>query len=84
VNQVAAEKLPPDVPAFLRNATSELAYLGPEPDRWREDSDAAPKSPTKLLGFKRSPMIAKADNTAPPRRNRMKIWLIAFDSSSHP
>src|ERR1700722_12855152 len=41
VNRVAAEKLPPDVPAFLRNATSELAYLGPEPDRWRDHSDPA-------------------------------------------
>jgi hypothetical protein len=41
VNRVAAEKLPPEVPAFLRSAVAELAYLGPEPDRWRENSDAA-------------------------------------------
>jgi hypothetical protein len=44
VNRVAAEKLPPDVPAFLRSAVAELAYLGPEPDRWRENSDPALKS----------------------------------------
>jgi len=44
VNRVAAEKLPPDTPAFLRNAVAELAYLGPEPDRWREDYDPALKS----------------------------------------
>lgn len=44
VNRVAAEKLPTDVPAFLRNAAAELAYLGPEPDRWREESDPALKS----------------------------------------
>jgi len=44
VNRVAAEKLPQDVPAFLRNAVAELAYLGPEPDRWRYDSDPALKS----------------------------------------
>ena len=43
VNRVAAEKLPPDVPAFLRGAVIELAYLGPEPDRWRENSDPALK-----------------------------------------
>jgi hypothetical protein len=43
VNRVAAEKLPPDVPSFLRNAVSELAYLGPEPDRWRDHSDPALK-----------------------------------------
>jgi hypothetical protein len=41
VNRVAAEKLPPDVPAFLWSAAAELAYLGPEPDRWRENSDPA-------------------------------------------
>lgn len=43
VNRVAAEKLPPDVPAFLRGAVLELAYLGPEPDRWREGSNLALK-----------------------------------------
>ena len=43
INRVAAEKLPPDVPAFLRNAEEQLAYLGPEPDRWREKSELALK-----------------------------------------
>jgi|HubBroStandDraft_6_1064221.scaffolds.fasta_scaffold31784_3 hypothetical protein len=43
INRVAAEKLPSDVPAFLRNATDQLAYLGPEPDRWREKSEVALK-----------------------------------------
>jgi hypothetical protein len=44
VNRVAAEKLPQDVPACLRNAVAELTYLGPEPDRWRDDPDPALKS----------------------------------------
>ena len=44
VNQVAAENLPSDVPAFLRSAVAELAYLGPEPDRWRDSDDPALKS----------------------------------------
>jgi hypothetical protein len=43
INRVAAEKLPADVPAFLRNAAEQLAYLGPEPDRWREKSEWALK-----------------------------------------
>ncbi len=43
INRVAAEKLPSDVPAFLRNAADQLAYLGPEPDRWREKSEVALK-----------------------------------------
>jgi hypothetical protein len=43
INRVAAEKLPSDVPPFLRNAADQLAYLGPEPDRWREKSEMALK-----------------------------------------
>ena len=43
INRVAAEKLPADVPAFLRNAASQLAYLAPEPDRWRATSELALK-----------------------------------------
>ena len=43
INRVAAQKLPSDVPLFLRRAVSELAYLGPEPDRWRENSEPALK-----------------------------------------
>jgi hypothetical protein len=43
INHVAAEKLPPDVPAFLRNAADQLAYIAPEPDRWRETSELALK-----------------------------------------
>jgi len=43
INRVAAEKLPAEVPAFLRNAEEQLAYLGPEPDRWRERSELALK-----------------------------------------
>jgi hypothetical protein len=41
INRVAAEKLPPEVPSFLRDAADQLAYLGPEPDRWRERSELA-------------------------------------------
>src|SRR5271167_1259301 len=44
INRVAAEKLPPGVPNFLRNAAEQLAYLGPEPDRWREKSELALKA----------------------------------------
>src|SRR5215468_4131344 len=37
INRLAAENLPKDVPAFLRNgnALDTVEYLGPEPDRWR-------------------------------------------------
>jgi hypothetical protein len=33
--RVAVRALPPDMPAFFRNAEVELGYLCPEPDRWR-------------------------------------------------
>jgi hypothetical protein len=35
---VAAHALPPEVPAFLREADVELGYLCPEPDRWRSEA----------------------------------------------
>jgi hypothetical protein len=40
VNQAAAESLPADMPAFMRSARAigEIAYLGPEPDRWRPET----------------------------------------------
>ncbi|MDB4912364.1 MAG: hypothetical protein JWM95_8 [Gemmatimonadetes bacterium] len=43
--QAAAAALPSDMPAFFRNAAPQLAYLNPEPDRWRsrqeQDRDPA-------------------------------------------
>ena len=44
VNRVAAEKIPAEMPRFLRHAVAELAYLGPEPDRWRSPSEFALKN----------------------------------------
>jgi hypothetical protein len=39
VNRVAAQKIPSDMPSFFRHAVAEIAYLGPEPDRWRSQSE---------------------------------------------
>jgi len=39
INRVAAEKVPASMPSFLREAADRIAYLGPEPDRWREKSE---------------------------------------------
>jgi hypothetical protein len=44
INQVAAEKIPATMPRFLRRAVIEIAYLGPEPDRWRSSSEFALKN----------------------------------------
>jgi hypothetical protein len=35
INRLAAEGMPPETPSFFRAAVERLAYLGPEPDRWR-------------------------------------------------
>ena len=44
INRVAAEKIPASMPRFLRRAVVEIAYLGPEPDRWRSPSEFALKN----------------------------------------
>jgi hypothetical protein len=44
INRVAAEKIPATMPRFLRRAVPEIAYLGPEPDRWRSPSEFALKN----------------------------------------
>jgi hypothetical protein len=38
--EAAALKMPPSTPAFFRNATTQLSYLNPEPDRWRDRGES--------------------------------------------
>ena len=45
VNRVAAEKIPASMPRFLRRAVVEIAYLGPEPDRWRSPTEVMKDPP---------------------------------------
>lgn len=44
INRVAAQKIPPEMPRFLRHAVVEIAYLGPESDRWRNPAEFALKN----------------------------------------
>ena len=44
INRVAAQKIPATMPLFLRQAVVEIAYLGPEPDRWRNPAEFALKN----------------------------------------
>lgn len=44
VNRVAAQKIPASMPKFMRRAVVEIAYLGPEPDRWRNPAEFALKN----------------------------------------
>lgn len=41
IGEVAARALPAEMPAFFRNAAPDLAWLNPEPDRWRDQGEAA-------------------------------------------
>ena len=38
--RAAAMKLPAEAPKFFRNAVNQLAYLNPEPDRWRSRDES--------------------------------------------
>ncbi len=39
INRAAAEHLPDDMPAFFKAAAARLEFLGPEPDRWRDNKE---------------------------------------------
>lgn len=39
--QAAAARIPAAMPAFFRSAAAQLAYLNPEPDRWRDRTESA-------------------------------------------
>jgi hypothetical protein len=44
INRIATEKIPAIMPRFLRRAAAEIAYFGPEPDRWRNPAELALKN----------------------------------------
>jgi hypothetical protein len=41
IGEAAALALPAEMPAFFRDAAGQLAYLNPEPDRWRSRDERA-------------------------------------------
>jgi len=40
INRTACEKVPARMPQFLHTAAARIAWLGPEPDRWRSSLEA--------------------------------------------
>jgi hypothetical protein len=42
IGEAAARHVPAEMPPFFRQAVGQLAYLNPEPDRWRQPRDVAP------------------------------------------
>jgi hypothetical protein len=62
INRFAAVNLPTDVPAFLRNggALDAMAYLGPEPDRWRNKAESelnAEQAPDHFIDLERADLV---------------------------
>ena len=41
IGEAAALSMPPSTPAFFRRAAKQLAYLNPEPDRWRDRGEGS-------------------------------------------
>lgn len=69
INHLAAETLPADMPAFFHTqaAIEEIAYLGPEPDRWRglaEQELNATQAPDHFIDLE----LADVINPLPRRR----------------
>ena len=56
INRSAAQAMPTSMPLFLRRAVAEIAYLGPEPDRWRSRTELELKQaqePDHFLNYER-------------------------------
>jgi hypothetical protein len=74
--QAAAAALPADMPEFFRHAAAQLAYLNPEPDRWRsrQEHDRDPalgvaSGADHFIDTEMIPAARRANAFAAPTRN---------------
>jgi hypothetical protein len=79
INRLAAENLPADMPAFMRTqeAINEIAYLGPEPDRWRSRAEpelVAAQAPDHFIDIEYADLIG----TLPRQRYQYIAALYAY------
>src|SRR6201985_915795 len=84
VNRLAAEKLPTEVPEFLRTkaAIEEIEYLGPEPDRWRSVNESdlnAAQAPEHFIDLELADMVGLL-----PRRRYDFIAALYAAGLTHP
>jgi TonB family protein len=84
INRLAAQSLPADVPAFLRTpeAIDEIAYLGPEPDRWRSRAEpelSAEQAPDHFIDIEFADLIGPL----PHQRYEYIAALYAY-AAAHP
>jgi TonB family protein len=84
INRLAAESLPDDVPAFLRTpeAIDEIAWLGPEPDRWRSRAEpelVAAQAPDHFIDIEFADLIGPL-----PRQRYEYIAALYAYAAAHP
>ncbi len=84
INRLAAEKLPVEMPAFLRTPTAieEIEYLGPEPDRWRSPAEpelSSEQAPEHFIDLEMADMVGKL-----PRRRYDFIADLYAQGLMHP
>lgn len=84
INRLAAENLPSDIPAFLRTpeAINEIAYLGPEPDRWRSRAEPelnAAQAPDHFIDIELADLIGPL-----PRQRYQYIAALYAYAAAHP
>ncbi len=84
INRLAVEKLPVDVPQFLRSSSAldEIEYLGPEPDRWRGANEPelnAAQAPEHFIDLELADMVGKL-----PRRRYDYIAALYAAGLTHP
>lgn len=84
INHVAAQKTPSTMPRFLQRAADEIAYLGPEPDRWRNPAEFALKNAQEPDHFIDLERISWLDPLPPGRyQYYRKLWEKGEASPEH-
>ncbi len=85
INRVAAQKIPASMPLFLRRAVTEIAYLGPEPDRWRSPTEFALKNSQEADHFIDLERVSWLDPFPPGRYEYIrKLYEKRAATTDHP
>lgn len=99
INRLAAQYLPSDTPAFLRNgaALDIMEYLGPEPDRWKDRAEqelSDTQSPDHFLDLEYAdlagipcsagPTACDANGKTFPKRRYDFIRALTVAQAKHP
>ncbi len=84
INRLAAQALPPGVPAFLTTpaALDEIEYLGPEPDRWRSPAEpelSATQAPDHFIDLEYADVVGPL-----PRKRYDFIEELSKYRAAHP